>query len=499
MNRRVSGILLHISSLPSPYGIGDLGPGAYKFADFLVETRQCMWQILPLNPTSTAHGNSPYSSFSAFAGNPLFISPDVLLADGFLTASDIEELPSLSGNSVDYEAVTENKNRLFRKAFDRYMGNIGQDYEFERFCEENEHWLDDYALFMSLKSHFNGAVWSDWPDEIRDRCDGSIRDWSEKLKERVLFEMFLQYLFFKEWNSLKNYCNDRNIKVIGDLPIYVCYDSCDVWTNPCIFKLNGDRRPELVSGVPPDYFSETGQLWGTPVYKWDALKKDGYTWWIRRIEHNLKLFNTLRLDHFRGFIAYWEVPAHEKTAINGRWVEAPVYDFFNTLMRHFPSLPFIAEDLGVITPEIREVMNFYEFPGMKLLIFAFGGDMPTNPYIPHNIAKNSVVYTGTHDNNTIRGWFNVEASQDDKKRMAKYMGREVTEEEVHWEFIRHAMMSVANAAIIPMQDVLGLGEKGRMNTPSVCCGNWEWRLMPEQITRPLKDRLTEMSEIYGRA
>lgn len=499
MNRRGSGILLHISSLPSQHGIGDLGPGAYRFADFLVETRQCLWQILPLNPTSTAHGNSPYSSFSAFAGNPLFISPDILVADGLLTLSDIEETLPFPENMVDYEAATEYKKRLLLKAFERYRGNIGQDYEFERFCIENEQWLDDYALFMALKEYFNGVAWYDWPGDLRDRCGDVIKDWSERLRDNILREKFFQYLFFKQWHFLKNYCNDRNIKVIGDLPIYVCHDSCDVWTNPCIFKLNGEKRPEFVSGVPPDYFSETGQLWGTPVYSWEFLKEDGYTWWIRRIEHNMKLFDTLRLDHFRGFVAYWEVSAQEKTAINGRWVEAPVYDFFNTLMRHFPSLPFIAEDLGVITPEVREVMSFYEFPGMKLLIFAFGEDMPTNPYILHNITKNSVVYTGTHDNNTIRGWYDKEASPEEKKRLSKYMGWEVPGEDINWEFVRYAMMSVANTAIMPMQDILGLGEEGRMNTPSVCNGNWKWRLTPGQITALLKERLSEMTEIYGRA
>lgn len=499
MNRRGSGILLHISSLPSHYGIGDLGPGAYAFADFLAETRQCLWQILPLNPTSMPHGNSPYSSFSAFAGNPLFISPDVLLTEGLILLSDIEETPSFPDDKVDYETVTENKNRLLRRAFERHIAKTGQDYEFERFCLENRDWLDDYALFMALKEHFNGSIWSDWPGEIRDRCENSVREWSDRLKDRLLFEMFLQYLFFRQWGPLKTYCNDRNIKIIGDLPIYVCYDSCDVWTNPCIFKLNGEKRPEYVSGVPPDYFSQTGQLWGTPVYAWDVLKEDGYRWWIRRIEHNLKMFDTIRLDHFRGFVSYWEVAACEKTAINGRWMEAPVYDFFNTLLRHFPSLPFIAEDLGIITPDVKEVLNYYSFPGMKLLIFAFGEDMPTNPYIPHNINKNSVTYTGTHDNNTIRGWFNGEASQGDKERLLKYIGHDVKEEDIHWEFVRYAMMSVSNTAILPMQDVLGLGKEGRMNTPSVANGNWGWRLEQEQITPFIKKRLIEMSEIYGRA
>jgi 4-alpha-glucanotransferase len=499
MNRRGSGMLLHISSLPSPHGIGDLGPGAYAFADFLADTRQCLWQILPLNPTSTVHGNSPYSSFSAFAGNPLFTSPDLLARDGLIPWAEVEECPPFMANVVDYETVTEYKGMVLRKAYDRYLESGRESYEFERFCIENAYWLDDYALFVALKDHFNGAAWSDWPWELRDREEHAIRAWNEKLRERVLMEKFFQYLFFRQWHSLKDYCNDRNIKIIGDLPIYVCHDSCDVWANPSIFKLNGDKRPEFVSGVPPDYFSETGQLWGTPVYAWDVLKESGYSWWIKRMGHNMRLFDTLRLDHFRGFVAYWEVPAYERTAMKGRWVEAPVYDFFNTMLRHFPSLPFIAEDLGVITPDVREVMGFYEFPGMKLLIFAFGGETATNPYILHNIPRNSIIYTGTHDNNTIMGWFNMEATPEEKKRLFNYMGRELTEEEVHWEFVRYAMMSVANTAMIPMQDILGIGEEGRMNTPSLCEGNWRWRLVPEQLTPSLKERLTEMTELYGRA
>lgn len=491
--------MLHISSLPSPYGIGDLGPGAYRFADFLVETKQSLWQILPLNPTSLVHGNSPYSSFSAYAGNPLFVSPDILLTDGLLSVRDIEGGPSFSDIDVDYKTVTEYKHNLLSKAYDRYKEGICQSYEFEHFCVENDYWLDDYAVFMAIRHKFFGAPWCDWPAELRDRHEDAICECIEQLRDRILMEKFLQYLFFKQWHSLKGYCNDRNIKIIGDLPIYVCYDSCDVWTNPSIFKLNGEKKPTVVSGVPPDYFSATGQLWGTPVYAWDALKESGYSWWIKRIEHNLKMFDTVRLDHFRGFVAYWEVPASEQTAINGRWVDAPVYDFFDTMLKHFPALPFIAEDLGVITPDVREVMTKYEFPGMKLLIFAFGGDMPTNPYIPHNITKNSVVYTGTHDNNTIRGWFSDEASPEDKQRLARYIGREIKEDEVHWEFMRYAMMSVASTAIIPMQDVLGLGEEGRMNTPSVCHGNWGWRLSPGQVTQSIKERLIEMTEIYGRA
>lgn len=498
MNKRGSGILLHISSLPSPDGIGDLGPGAYRFADFLEESRQKFWQILPLNPTSTVYGNSPYTTFSTFAGNPLFISLNTLIAEGLLSDSEIKGRPSYPGDTVDYEAVAQHKHRLLRTAFDGYRRKIGQDCEFERFCMENDSWLDDYALFMALKDRFNGAAWSEWPLELRDRDKDAIRDWREELRDGMLREKFLQHLFFKQWYSLKGYCNEKKIRIIGDLPIYVCHDSCDTWTNPSIFKLDGEKRPIFVSGVPPDYYSSTGQRWGTPVYAWDVLKGSGYSWWIRRIEHHLKLFDTLRLDHFRGFVAYWEIAASEETAVNGKWVEAPACDFFNTLSMRFASLPVIAEDLGIITPDVRELMDSFGFPGMKLLIFAFGEDMSSNPYIPHNITQNSVVYTGTHDNNTIRGWFTCDAGPEDKKRVFRYMGREAAEGDIHWEFIRWAMMSVSKTAIIQMQDILGLGEEARMNTPSTSEGNWRWRLAPERLTPSLINRLSEMTEIYGR-
>lgn len=499
MKRRESGILLHITSLPSIYGIGDLGPWAYKFVDFLSETKQSVWQILPLNPTSGTFGNSPYSSPSAFAGNLLLISPDLLVEDGFLSESHIKGNSSFPNERVDYTAVTEHKYKLLSIAYENYKKKRGKDYEFERFSSENLYWLDDYALFISLKEHFNRIVWSDWPEDIRNRNERVIKEWKEKLKDRILMRKFFQYIFFKQWFSLKTYCNGKNIRVIGDVPIYVNYNSSDVWTNPQIFKLDDNKRPTFFAGVPPDYFSKTGQLWGNPVYRWNVLRENGYSWWIKRTEHNLKLFDIIRLDHFRGFVAYWEVPAGEETAINGRWIEVPVEDFFRTLFRRFPYLPIIAEDLGLITPDVREIMNRLELPGMKLLIFAFGDDFPNGVYLPHNYTKNCVVYTGTHDNNTVKGWFTREARPEDRKRVFKYIGREVKEEDIHWEFIRLAMRSIANTVIIPVQDILGLGEEAKMNLPATPRGNWQWRLLPNQITPSVVKELREMTEIYGRA
>ncbi len=498
MERRGSGILLHISSLPSPYGIGDMGPTAYRFVDFLAKAKQNFWQILPLNPTCTVYGSSPYSSFSAFAGNPYLISPELMVEEGILDRADTEVLPAFPGEKVDYGSVTEYKDMILSAAFRKMRRQMNFDSEFERFCSENSYWLDDYSLFISIKQHHNGDEWSRWPEELRDRVQSSLDEWAVKLREQVLKEKFLQYIFFRQWHALKLYCESRNIQIIGDIPIYVNYDSSDVWANPRIFRLDNDKRPLAVAGVPPDYFSATGQLWGHPVYNWDVLKDTGYSWWIKRIEHNLNLFHMFRLDHFRGFVAYWQVSAGEKTATKGRWVEAPAMDFFNTLFRHFTHLPLIAEDLGVITPDVKEVTNLFGFPGMRVLLFAFGEDLPDHPYAPHNYIKNCVVYTGTHDNNTIRGWFKRETTPEVRKRLFTYIGREVSERDIHWEMIRLAMGSVADMVIIPMQDILGLGENKRMNLPSTKSGNWQWRLMPEQVTPLLTTRLSEMTSIYGR-
>jgi len=497
MDRRGSGILLHITSLPSAFGIGDLGPGAYEFADFLSNTGQIYWQILPINPTDQEHGNSPYHSYSAFAGNPMLISPEMLVRDGLLFAEDLEPLPGFSRERIDFRSVISYKETLFHLAYERFKKR-GSSLEYEEYRSKNAHWLDDFALFLALKSRFPGQIWTQWEDEIRDRRPEAMQSVRKELHEAVDKNSFLQYLFSRQWMALKNYCNEKGIKIIGDIPIYVVHDSIDVWLHPELFNLDDEKRPITVAGVPPDYFSDTGQLWGNPVYRWDLLKEQGYEWWAQRIRHNLELFDLTRLDHFRGFMAYWEIPSSEENAINGRWVEAPAWDFFNNMSNRFSCLPIIAEDLGVITPDVVKIRRHFKFPGMKILLFAFGHDLPTNPYAPHNLEQNCVLFTGTHDNNTTRGWFKRETTPEDRKRIFRYLGREVSEEEISWELIRLAMMSVADTVIFPMQDLLSMGEEARMNRPSTTEGNWVWRLMPEQLAHPLAHRLKEMTEIYGR-
>jgi len=498
MSRRGSGILLHITSLPSPYGIGDLGSGAYRFADFLTEAKQSFWQILPLNPTDPVYGNSPYHSISAFASNPLLISPELMVRDGLLTKSDVGTVPDYPNRRADYPGGIAFKERLFYLAHERFRRER-QTHDYGRFCAENTAWLDEFALFVALKAHFQGKVWTEWPQEIRERQPGALEAFKNQLHETIELHKFLQYVFYQQWSSLKSYCNQRGIQFLGDIPIYVEHDGVDVWTNPEMFKLDSDKRPRVVAGVPPDYFSETGQLWGNPVYRWEALKETGYAWWIRRLQHNLRLLDLIRIDHFRGLIGYWEIPAGEANAINGRWVGAPGEDLLNELLKKFPYLPIVAEDLGVITPDVREIMHRFELPGMKVLLFAFGDDLPTNPYIPHNLPRNCVLYTGTHDNNTAKGWFEGEATAEIKERLFHYLGREVPVTKIHRELIRLAMMSVANMVVIPMQDILGLGEEARMNRPATSEGNWEWRLLEDQVTPSLAQELLKMTEIYGRA
>jgi 4-alpha-glucanotransferase len=496
-NKRSSGILIHITSLPSDYGIGDFGPGAYRFVDFLIETQQTFWQMLPLNPTNPFTGNSPYTSPSSFAGNTLLISPDIMLEDGFITREDLNDQPQFDSERVDYEQVIDYKEKIFLKAFERFK-NQEKKYDFEKFCEDNAGWLEDYSSFIAFKNNFNGKIWTDWPAEIRDRNPEAVNKLKQSLNENITMEKFLQFIFYMQWNRLKKYCNDRRIQIIGDIPYYVSYDSADVWTFPEIFKLDPNKKPHLVGGVPPDYFSETGQLWGNPVYDWHKLKESGYSWWIRRMKNCLNQFNLVRIDHFRGFVAYWEVPANEDTAINGHWVEAPAIDFFNTMLKYFPNFPIIAEDLGFITPDVNEVIQNFGFPGMRLLIFAFDESLPRNPYAPHQHIKNCVVYTATHDNNTIRGWFENDVDEEQKQRIFKYFGTEISNDEVHWQFIRMALMSVAGTVILPMQDVLGLGENSRMNFPSRAKNNWTWRLKPELITEDVVNQLRDMVKMFAR-
>lgn len=497
---RGSGILLHLTSLPSDFGIGDLGPWAYRFVDFLAKAKQSYWQILPLNPIDPIYGNSPYQSPSAFAGNPLLISPDLLVEDGLLLKKDIDSGLNFPAAKVAYELVITYKKEMLKLAFANFQKKKAAD-DYENFCQENSSWLFDFALFMALKSKFEGKPWYDWPEELRDRKPEALAAVQKEMDiaEQSKFEKFHQYIFFKQWRQIKGYCQENKVHIIGDLPIYVNYDSADVWSYPELFKLDENKKPYVVAGVPPDYFSETGQLWGNPIYNWDVMRKEGYAWWINRLNHILKLVDLVRIDHFRGFVAYWEVPAQEKTAVNGRWVEAPAMDFFSHLKEKYPTLPFIAEDLGIITPDVKEVMKHFQLPGMKVLLFAFGPDMATNPYLPHNFTPNCVAYTGTHDNNTIKGWLKKEALPEEQERLFKYLGRKVTADELPWELIRLLMMSVANTVIFPMQDILGLGAEARMNHPSTQKGNWEWQLLPEQINDLLAARLAEMTEIYGRA
>jgi 4-alpha-glucanotransferase len=497
MNQRKSGILLHVTSLPSPFGIGDVGPAAYRFIDFLSETKQGLWQILPLNPTDPGSCNSPYQSHSALAVNPLLISPENLVDKGLLESSDLEPLPVGRPETVDYPAVLSYKRRLFQKAFRRFQNGFARS-EFDRFCTENAFWLGDFGLFMALKSHFGGKVWSEWPPELRDRRPEPIRQAEETLRDSIQEEKFLQYLFFRQWDSLKAYAKEKGVRIVGDIPIYTVYDSVDVWVHPHLFNLDDRRRPVTVAGVPPDYFSKTGQLWGNPVYCWEAMKENGYEWWLQRIGHSLRLYDFVRIDHFRGFVAYWHVPADRTDAIKGEWVQAPAVDFFTKMTSRFSPLPVIAEDLGTITPDVREVMARFSLPGMKVLLFAFGGDSG-NPYLPHNYISDCVVYTGTHDNNTTRAWFEGEAAGEERGALARYLGKEPDPDEIHWDLIRMAMMSVAKWAIFPLQDILGLGPETRMNRPSTTEGNWEWRTLPGQITPPVQQKLLEMTTIYGRA
>ncbi|MFH1487433.1 MAG: 4-alpha-glucanotransferase [Pseudomonadota bacterium] len=497
MMKRGSGVLMHVTSLPSPFGIGDLGPGAYDFVNFLAEARQGYWQILPLNPTERIHGNSPYHSSSAFAGNPLLISPELLARDGFLAREEMESPPAFPAGKADYDAAVPYKDALLQKAYERFQNQDQRDYE--AFCAENQSWLDDFALFSVLKCRFQAKIWSEWPEALRDREPEALQRAAEEHHEALRRQKFTQYLFFRQWNSLKTYCAEKGVRILGDIPIYVVYDSVDVWMHPEFFHLDQEKRPLTVAGVPPDYFSETGQLWGNPVYRWDALKERGYDWWIRRIGHNLRLFDYIRVDHFRGFVGYWEVPAEEKTAVNGKWVPAPADDFFSVILGKFPNAPIIAEDLGIITPDVTEIMERFQFPGMKVLLFAFGDDPATNPYAPHNHVKNCLAYTGTHDNNTARGWFENEAGPDEKRRLFSYLGREVGAEEIHWALIRLAMMSIAALVVVPMQDLLGLGTEARMNRPATTTGNWKWRLEPHLLMSYPIHKILEVTDIYGRA
>lgn len=499
-NKRGAGILLHISSLPSQFGIGDMGPEAKIFAAFLNQGNQKYWQLLPLNPTEQGQGHSPYSSISSRACNTLLISPELLVNDGLLDQDDIKQYHLPQEGKIDYQAVDRIKSEIFEKAWQNFLDGKGEGLQklFKQFCEKENYWLDDFALYMLLKQQHNCQPWFEWPEEYKLRNTESLEKLEKENCNAIEKIKFLQFLFSKQWHELKSYCNSLNIKLFGDLPFYTSYDSVDVWSHRDLFSLDKEGNMIGVAGVPPDAFSEDGQLWGMPVFLWDVLKETGYKWWIERFKKNMELFDILRLDHFRAFADYWEVPADSNTARNGKWLPGPGAHFFDAVKNALGELPFIAEDLGEINDPVYKLRDQFGFPGMKVLQFAFGHEMPTNPYIPHNYSANFIAYTGTHDNNTIRGWYRQEGSKH-HHQIEQYVGRPLTEDDIHVIMGRLAYASVANIAILPVQDVLGLDEIARMNTPASGENNWQWRLLPGQITFEAANHLKEWTILYNRA
>lgn len=503
---RSSGVLLHPTSLPGPFGIGDLGPQAYAFADFLVAGKQSLWQVLPLGPTG--YGDSPYACYSAFAGNTLLISSEKLVEDGLLAQEDLTPIATGREESVDFEAVHKFKDAILGKAFARFAQNPDPSLRmaFEEFCRRNISWLDDYALFRTLKDAHGGVAWNEWDAAYVRREPAALASAAQKFDNHIEAQKFYQFLFFRQWFALKAYCNERGIKFVGDIPIFVAQDSADVWTNPDQFKLDKNGTPTVVAGVPPDYFSSTGQLWGNPLYNWDHMLADGFKWWIKRVDSTLKVVDIVRVDHFRGFAACWEIPGGDKTAERGRWVEAPGKVLFTAIRAALGQLPIIAEDLGVITPDVVALRDGFGFPGMRILQFAFGGDTK-NIDLPHNYISNVVAYTGTHDNDTTVGWFSSVPGEG-STRTAEQIERErnfclrylnTTGKEIHWDFIRGVLASVANTAVVPLQDLLGLGTEARMNLPNSTEGNWSWRFKKGALTPDLAAPLKELTELYGRA
>jgi 4-alpha-glucanotransferase len=502
---RSSGILLHPTSLPGKFGVGDLGDEAYRFVDFLASSGQSLWQVLPLGPTG--YGDSPYQCFSAFAGNTLLISLERLVKDGLLTADDLTRAPAFPEDRADFGRALEFKKGLLREAFNNSKRKADDTHkpDYQRFCHDNSYWLDDYALYRALKDAHDGKPWYQWDTELVRRDEEALRRARESLSDEIEAEKFYQYEFFKQWWALRSYCHQQRVKIIGDIPIFVAHDSADVWANPEQFKLDEKGEPTVVAGVPPDYFSATGQLWGNPIYNWEQMREDGFRWWIQRTKATLHLFDIIRIDHFRGFAASWEIPYGDKTAERGDWVKTPGRELFDAMKKALGELPVIAEDLGLITPDVEALRDALGFPGMRLLQFAFSGDH-TNIHLPHNYIPNMIVYTGTHDNDTTVGWFNSQGgvgstrSQEQIEREReygmKYLDTDGTE--IHWDFIRAVFASVPDTALIPLQDVLGLGTEARMNLPATTSGNWAWRFRPHALTTDLSDRLRELAALYGR-
>lgn len=492
---RSSGILLHPTSLPGRYGIGDMGEYAYRFVDWLESAGQTVWQVLPLGPTS--YGDSPYQCLSAFAGNTNLISLDKLLGAGWLTHDDLADVPDFPADQVDFGPVIQYHDQMLRHAYERYKTNATpeQRESFSNWYDLNMYWLEDWALYIALKNDMGGKPWVEWPEELALSDPKALDAARKRLSDEIDKRRFLQWVFHMQWYELKAYANERGIRLVGDVPIFVAHDSADVWANRDRFYLDEKGNPTVVAGVPPDYFSETGQRWGNPLYRWDVMKSQGYSWWISRFQAILGVVDLVRIDHFRGFEAYWEIPASEPTAVKGAWIKGPGAEFFHALRDALGDLPIIAEDLGEISKEVIALRDSLNLPGMKILQFAFSD--PTNPFLPHNYPVDCVAYTGTHDNNTTLGWWNSNEADDHVKGfVSEYLNREVTEP--HWTLIRLGMMSSAHTFVMPMQDILSLGAETRMNTPGKEQGNWSWRVTAEQLDDPAKDRLAHLTWLYKR-
>jgi 4-alpha-glucanotransferase len=503
---RASGILLHPTCLPGSCGVGDFGPQAFAFVDFLRDAGQKWWQVLPLNPTG--YGDSPFQCFSAHAGNQLLISFEKLREQGILEAADFRGQPDFPWGEADFDSVIKWKTTLLKTAASRFFSgaSAGEKRAFDDFCVANESWLPDFAIFMACKEEQGGIAWNVWPGDIARRTPTALNDARIRLKDAVLAVQYWQFEFFRQWQELRSYAANAGIRVIGDLPIYVALDSADVWTNREYFALSDAGQPLTIAGVPPDYFSATGQCWGNPIYDWDRLKQAGYRWWIDRFRSALRLYDAVRIDHFRGFEAYWEIPGSETTALNGRWVKGPGAELFAALENEFGELPIIAENLGVITPEVEGIRQRFGFPGMAILQFAFGKDPQGPSFRPHNYSRELAAYTGTHDNDTTVGWWNSSGANDSTRTpedVAKERGfarayLNLAEEPIHWAMMRAILASIADLAIFPLQDVIGLGSDARMNLPGTSRGNWRWRFPEGALTEELAKRLGELVKLYDR-
>lgn len=494
MNERAAGILMPISSLPSEYGIGCFSKSAYEFVDWLKDAGQSYWQILPLGPTS--YGDSPYQSFSTFAGNPYFISLDELIEEKVLTREECDKVNwGRTKNKVDYEKIYKGRYPLLRKAYER--SNISENPDYQKFVAENNWWLADYALFMAVKTRFDDVEWTKWAEDIRLRWNNAMDYYREELYYDIEFQQYMQFKFHEQWMKLKNYANSKGIKIIGDIPIYVAMDSADAWAHPELFQLDSENVPVAVAGCPPDGFSATGQLWGNPLYRWEYHRSTGYEWWISRLRYVFNMYDVVRIDHFRGFDEYFSIPYEAENAIGGHWEKGPGIELFRKVEQALGWKPVIAEDLGYVTDSVRDMVRDSGFPGMKVLEFAFDSREPSN-YLPHNYDKNCVVYTGTHDNETLAGWYR-ELKKEDKKFALRYMGRKkLSINEAVWEIIRLAQSSVADTCIIPIQDYLCLGNEARINHPSTLGGNWIWRLHKDEISKKLVKKIRRMTELYCR-